>query len=291
MNKSNIYHRIEFGLTRLLLGITRLLPYHTRIRISGAAVAWLLRNLSKPKNRILTNLGKIFPEKSAQEKQQILGEVSRTFGQTLVEILNNDQFSQLKDTFIAEGPGYQRMLDNHKNGKSSMIVSAHYGQWEAARNLLKRDGISLGAVYRPHNNPYFEKLFQSSSEAAGAPLFPKGAKGTMQLIKHIRGGEPGAILIDQKYDQGEMLEFLGHPASTSTAPAEIALKYQIDLIPIYCERQDDGRSVKIWMDDPIPHSDPVTMMQAANDFLSAKIRQNPGQWYWMHDRWNFVSGR
>jgi Kdo2-lipid IVA lauroyltransferase/acyltransferase len=35
----------------------------------------------------------------------------------------------------------------------------------------------------------------------------------------------------------------------------------------------------------IPHTDSHTMTQAFNDSLSARIRANPEQWYWLLRRW------
>jgi KDO2-lipid IV(A) lauroyltransferase len=35
----------------------------------------------------------------------------------------------------------------------------------------------------------------------------------------------------------------------------------------------------------VAHGDPAAMTQEVNDRLEAKVRENPGQWFWVHRRW------
>ena len=45
-----------------------------------------------------------------------------------------------------------------------------------------------------------------------------------ELVRHLRGGGVMAILLDQYTRRGAMIDFLGHPAPTGTAIAELALE-------------------------------------------------------------------
>ena len=106
----------------------------------------------------------------------------------------------------------------------------------------------------------------------------------MKAIRHIKNGGFFAILADQRFRKGLHLPFLGHPAWTSPVPAEMALKYDIPLIPAYATRQDDG-TFSIELEDPIPHSTAAEMMQMTLTSLEQRIRAHPDQWYWFHNRW------
>ena len=57
------------------------------------------------------------------------------------------------------------------------------------------------------------------------------------------------------------------------------------MIPFYGIRQPDGLSFDTVLEAPVPHSDPLQMTQALNDSLAARVRQDPGQWFWVHRRW------
>lgn len=65
----------------------------------------------------------------------------------------------------------------------------------------------------------------------------------------------------------------------------MALRYDALLIPFYGIRNTDGLTFRCVMEDPIPHSDALTMTQAMNDSISARIKSHPDQWLWVARRW------
>jgi len=101
----------------------------------------------------------------------------------------------------------------------------------------------------------------------------------MELVRHLRKGCFLAILLDEKYAESATVPFLGLPALTSTAPAALALKHDLPLVPAYGTRRPDGAEFDVEFEAPIPHSDALTMTKAVNESLSARVLDNPGQWY------------
>ena len=95
-----------------------------------------------------------------------------------------------------------------------------------------------------------------------------------------------SILLDEKYAEGERLPFLGHDALTSLSAAQLALKYDLPMIPAYGLRTEDGNVFQVVFEAPIAHTDSVTMTRAFNDSLSDRIIANPEQWYWLLRRWD-----
>ena len=92
-------------------------------------------------------------------------------------------------------------------------------------------------------------------------------------------------MLDEKYAEGVRLPFLGRPALTSLAAAQLALKYDLAMVPAYGIRCPEGDRFDVVFEAPIPHCDAQTMTQAFNDSLSARIREHPDQWYWLLRRW------
>ena len=279
-----IYYMVEYAIVWPFLKLLRLLPFRLRIAIGGRVLRTVLNSLKSARDRIDGNLRKIMPDLSDTERHAIRKKVGHTFGRTIVEILNNDTYTKQTHLFHASGPGLQAIKDR-PSGTGFILVSGHFGAWDAPRHYLKGQGIEVGAIYRPSNNMYFDRIFLKQIGFGGQPIFAKGRRGTMEMVKHVRGGGAVAILLDQKYKKGEMLDFLGHPASTSLAAAEMALKYNVPFIPVYGVRRDDSLDVDIVFEAPIPPTDARTMSQAANDSLGAMVRKHPGQWYWLHQRW------
>ena len=232
------------------------------------------------------NLRKIYPEMTQDRMREITKTVGSNFGRTFVEILNNDASQKHPELRYASGSGLQVLRDAAAAGTGAILVSGHFGQWDAARQYLKSEGMEIGAIYRPSNNQYFDRIFVPQIEHAGKPAFPSGRRGTTDMVRHVRAGGMVAILLDQRFGKGETLDFLGHSAKTSTAAASIALKYNLPMIPVYGTRRDGLLDIDIVFEDPIPHTDATTMTKAANDSLTAQVERNPGQWYWLHKRWD-----
>ena len=77
----------------------------------------------------------------------------------------------------------------------------------------------------------------------------------------------------------------GVSCGVSLSAAQLALKYDLPMIPAYGIRIDDGNAFRVDFEAAIPHTDSITMTRAFNDSLSARIMAHPDQWYWLLNRW------
>lgn len=282
----NFRYGVEYSLVRVFLGVLKVLPFMQRVKYGGAFLGFLIAKAKPSRTRIENNLREIYPDMASEEIRRITMAVGDNFGRSFMEILNNDLSKRFPQFRHASGAGLEVLRDAAKAGTGAIIVSGHYGQWDGARHYLKSEGMEVGAIYRPSNNHYFDRIFVPQIEHAGKPAFPSGRRGTADMVRHVRAGGMVAILPDQRFGKGELLDFMGQPALTSTAAASIALKYNLPMIPVYGTRRDGSLDVDIVFEAPIPHTDATTMTQTANDSLAAQVRRNPGQWYWLHNRWS-----
>ncbi len=213
-------------------------------------------------------------------------EMGRQMGQTLFEIYHGAEFQTQHHKFRTSGPGLVALKEAQAAGKGVIIVSGHFGQWEAVRAVIRMHGLESGAVYRPHKNRHYERRIRAGIEAGGKPILATGRVGTKALVRHLRDGGIISILLDEKYSEGVRIPFLGHDAYTSLSAAQLALKYELPMIAAYGIRTEDGSAFRVEFEAPIPHTDTITMTRAFNDSLSARIMANPEQWYWMLRRWD-----
>jgi len=183
------------------------------------------------------------------------------------------------------GPGVAAMQAAVADGRPVILVTGHFGNYEAGRASLVARGHPVGGLYRPMKNVYFNDHYVRTMQAFGGPVFPQGARGTAGFVRHLKSGGILVLLFDQFVASGADLPFLGQPAPTATSAAQLALRYGATLIPFYGTRQPDGLSFVVELEEPIPPSDEVTMTQAMSDSLAARVIANPGQWFWIHRRW------
>lgn len=282
--KSVLHHARYLPLWSALTAV-RWRSFESRSRGLGTTFGTIMRWFPLARRRFDGEVSRVFPDMTKRDRIQLGQEMGRQMGRTLFEIYHGAEFQTHHHKFNGSGPGLEALKDAQAKGQGAIIVSGHFGQWEAVRAIIRMHGMESGAVYRPNKNRHYERRLRTGIEAGGMPIFATGRVGTMGIVRHLRGGGIVSILLDEKYAEGVKLPFLGHDAFTSLSAAQLALKYGLPMIPAYGIRTGDGNTFTVEFEAPIPHTDAVTMTQAFNDSLSARIMANPDQWYWMLRRW------
>ena len=99
------------------------------------------------------------------------------------------------------------------------------------------------------------------------------------------------MLVDQKLNTGIPVPFFGRDAMTAPALAQLALKFNLPVIPGAVQRLDGCRfRLTVYPPLPLPDTgnrdeDTRLLMLEVNRFLEGAIRAVPAQWLWLHRRW------
>ena len=282
-------YRLQARALRTMFALTALLPFAARREIVAFACRAVVAVSPSLRRRVDENLRLVRPGMAADERHAMTGRIAANAGRTLAGIWFPRDFARACAGLEATGPGLATLRQAARDGSGAIVVVGHFGHWEALRHILRREGIEIGGLYRPSNNPYYDPIFREGLEAAGTPIVPKGSAGARTMLKHIRGGGIMAILPDQHVGDGAWLDFMGQPALTSLSPAELALRYGVPLLPAFMPVVD-GR-LEVIVDAPIAPADAAGMMQAFNDRLGAWVARHPDQWLWFHRRWKYARSR
>ncbi len=283
--KTTLKHRLEALLIWVLPFALRPLPFVFRVKAGGWLIGPILRVLPPLRRRLSDNLDLIYPRISKTEKRAFLRRISKHIGRQFMRIFYNADFHNRPQDVEFTPSDLGQIRKAQRDQRPVILISGHFGQWEAPRLVLKSQGLESGAMYKKSSNPIFERHHHNSIIKGGEPLVMAGTAGTRAMVKHLKSSGIVAILLDQAYFHGEVLDFFGLPAMTSTGPAELALKYNALLVPCYGIIRADGQKIDVVFEPAIPHSDAKTMTQALNDSLTARVKTNPEQWYWLHRRW------
>lgn len=278
----------HFASNAVIVGLIRLalaLPYETRVRFMGGLVQRVIGPLAGYRKRALDNLTLIWPDMAQSRRNEIAARCLNNVGRTFIENYSARDFPQRMAQNTPHGPGAQALQDAKEKGQPVILVTGHYGNYEATRAALVAQGYDIGGLYRDMKNPYFNAHYVKTMEAFGGPVFPQGRKGTAGFVRHLKNGGQLVLLFDQHVFDAPALNFLGQPAQTALSAAELALRYDALLIPFYGIRQPDGLSFDCVLEAPVPHSDALTMTQAITDSLAAHVTKDPEQWFWVHRRW------
>ena len=94
-------------------------------------------------------------------------------------------------------------------------------------------------------------------------------------------------MIDQRVSEGILSNLFNHKASTTTIPAQLVKKFNVDIVPIYIERIK-GINFKITIYKPLNFSKENSVQNITdklNQILERMIEKRPEQWIWSHNRW------
>ena len=118
--------------------------------------------------------------------------------------------------------------------------------------------------------------------------YSKSRAGGKGLIEAIKNKRCVGILIDQKYNEGLAIPFLGYPAMTNPIFVTLAQKYDAILLPVSNVRIENTR-FKLTFHAPLNIADNIeNTIKSAHTYLENWIKETPSQWLWLHRRWNFA---
>lgn len=275
----------DFALNGLHLAIRRgslALSYEARINRARSIANKLFNLASEQRKRVDHNLNLIFPDMSERWKTQMRDECFQNIGQSLMEHMHMSDFAERIGNLNISGEGTTALDPD----RGAILVSGHFGQWEgirlAWRHLMETD---CAFFFRPNNNGFYDRHWQSYLRKAGEPIIAKGSVGKETMAQHLSANGALLMVIDQRMQSADRFDFMGHPAKTATTAAELALKYDMPLIPAYGIRRNNLVDYDILFEKPIPTSNPKEMTEALNASLSARVFANPEQYLWTHWRW------
>lgn len=270
---------------RALIGGALALPYTRRVPLFGALLRRAVGPRAGYRERAERNLSRIHPDMDPATRREIADAVLDNFGRTLIENYSRRAFARHLSRTQAHGAGLPEIAAARAAGRPVLFVTGHFGNHEAPRQVLTRMGYVIGGLYRPAANPYFNAHYARTMTGMSGPVFEQGTRGTRGLARFLKDGGMATLLFDVSDRRGAAIDFLGRPAPTSLAAAELALRFDALLVPYFGTRQPDGLSFDVEVERPIAHGPPEHMMAEATRRLEARVLAHPGQWFWVHRRW------
>ncbi len=270
--------------------LMRLLPFRWASNIGGR-LAKIIGPFTRGEAVARRNLAHAFPDKPKVEIDQIIAGMWDNLGRIVGEWAQVDLIDTVGPESRVEVVGAEILLAAHKSGKSFIVFSAHMANWEIALLVASQRGVQMGSIYRAASNPWIDKLIIKFRGKFCSELIPKGREGAKHLLKVLKENRPLALLVDQKLNEGLPIKFFGRDVMTTPAPAELALRLDLPLIPTRLERLPEGRfRVTIMPPMELPNTgerkqDVLTLLGQMNGLLEEWITERPDQWFWVHNRW------
>lgn len=230
------------------------------------------------------NLSMAFPKLAMQEIEEIVLKVWENLALICAEtpfLMSMKQAEFNKHIKIIGGENLQNII-----GKKALICTGHMANWEIIGKALSNYPLDICGVYRPANNKLVDKLIYDMRNKIKVQMIPKNKNGARQIIKALESNKQIVMLVDQKMNDGIKVPFLGHDAMTAPAIANLAIKYDCPIIPVQIVRTEKN-NFNIIIHPSIDHKDKnsKSIMLEINNMIGSWVKENPGQWFWLHKRW------
>ncbi len=285
-----------FIVARLLIAGLQGLPLRWVARLGragGGLAFWLDR---RHRRVALANLSLCFGrEKSPAEIRALARENFRRIGENFASAVKTASMSveQLRPHVEFVAP--PELLPGGAGERPEKVVAAigHFGNFELyARFGQFARGYRTATTYRGLRQNSLNDLLQALRLKSGCLFFERRFE-TAALKAYMN--QPGVmlgLLADQHAGpRGLRLPFLGAECSTSAAPALFAQRYSAALYPGICYRLglaqwriQGGPRIPTHDADGKPRS-PRQIMLEVNRAFEAAVREDPANWFWVHNRW------
>lgn len=271
-----------------LLYVIQLLPLRV-IHLLARIFGWLAYYAVVPRRKIgLINLRLCFPEWREAQRRALLKQHFVHMAMLILEygVYWYSSAARLKALVRYQDKHY--LDDTLAAGDKVILLYPHFTAFEAAVFALNQD-VPLISMYAHQKNQTLDaQILQGRYRYHNAFLIGR-TEGLRAIIKKLKSSNaPFLYLPDQDFGRKESIfvDFFGIPTATIGGLSRIAALTHAKVIPAIPTRQKDGtvclRFYPPWTD--YPSKDLTADTQRMNDFIEARVREQPAQYYWLHKR-------
>lgn len=235
------------------------------------------------------SISRSFPHLRPKEVEKIAQKSLNTLARGAAVFVRMPHILQEEDVSWITVEGLSYLEEALKTGKGVLAPSAHYGCWELMAAWTMKHYKAAG-VYRPLDNQRLDGYVKNIRCSAGGGLMDR-RNVLREAMRWMKQNGILGILIDQNFAaEGVFVNFLGKPASTTPLVSILARRTGAAVLPVH--NHWDGRQLRIIWEKPMRLSQNADVKlsvqedtQTMTDYVEKWIREDPGQWLWLHNRW------
>ena len=189
----------------------------------------------------------------------------------------------------------EEIFAQHSIGKSVMIMTAHYGNWEwtLAYPLVLPQNYTSNPIYQKQTNKKFDVLINAMRSRFGANLIER--KELLKVMFQLKKEEkPGSFwMISDQTPTGAGVhtwtQFLNQDTAVITGTEQLAVKFDYPVFYAEISRIKRGyyhcEFIPISMEPTKTDKSEITGKYI--QLLEKTIQKNPQYWLWSHKRWKY----
>lgn len=241
---------------------------------------------------VLDNLRQAFPEKSNDWHLKTGLQSLQNMGLTIVEylLLISYKTSDAKKYFIFEG--MEHLEAAKEQGKGLLLLSAHIGNGDFGCVGLSSIGYPINIISKQFKSKWLNDAWFGIRLRLGMK-FIREEKSSFDILRALKAGDFVAFVLDQFMGPPSGVEtvFFGRKTGTAQGLALFHQRTGCAVVPGFVIRNSSGQ-LRVKAYPPIEFEERSSkeetisfMTQKYTDKIEEVVRENPGQWLWLHKRW------
>jgi KDO2-lipid IV(A) lauroyltransferase len=286
---------LEYAAAKSVLATFGRLPAPTAMLL-GRGMGKLAYTLAGDLRRTgATNLRLAFPEKSDEERAELLRTCFDSLGRLLGFFSQMSSRSREELKQLIEVQGWENLEAAKKTcGQKLILYTGHLGAWELTSFGFSLLGHPFTFLVRRIDNPQIEQLVDGVRTRFGNQTLDKLA-AARSMLKILRSGETSLGLLPDLNtldDEAIFIDFMGVPAATTFVVAKLALRTDTPIIPVFSPWSEEKQKYLIIVEPPVcfertedEEENVRRLTIGVTQRIENQIRSYPGQWLWVHKRW------
>lgn len=282
-----INYFLQYLLIKLFFLICKIIGYKKASNL-GKLVGEKVGPYLKSKKVIKNNINRILPNATKEDVNLIVKKMWGNYGRILSEYVFIKDFKEGNLEKYVNVIGTEYLNDIRKKNIPVVFVSGHFNNFELMAMVIQKQGVNLGAIYRPLNNFFLNKTMEKIRIKHICKIqIKKGLSGIREILNLFKKNVSIALMIDQRVTEGIKSNFFNREAFTTTIPAQLVKKFNCPVVSIYIERIEKY-NFRLIINKPIYFAKDESLEQITeklNYILEKMVLKNPEQWILTHNRW------
>ena len=244
---------------------------------------------------IMQNLNLVFENsKTLKEKKEIGRASIASFIATSLEFIGAKRlFPKAKVNYIHSE--YMRNALDKNEGLYTICI--HMSNWEYLCHINSTIYGPVHVVVKNIGKGSSAKWIEDLRTYIGYRLIQRKSehKATTQIFRVIENKGILGFIADQKRPRGEQALFFKKLASSNNSLIKLYLRKKAPIIPAIIKRMKPGEfevvyfpEFQILEDKTLSHQQIVSLNTLRmNELIEKMILENPKEYFWMHNRWDF----
>ena len=275
---------------KCLIKILAVLPENFIVKVGENIGLLLTKVMPNRYKRSVTDIQKVFPNKTEAECKEIAKESWSNIGRIVTEFAKATTLSREEILKRFRFVNCEQFFKDNAEGKGVILLLGHFANWETLGYAMGIKSKKMTFVAYPQNNGYVNDYVQKLRGKFGSTMI-SSYNPFFAAFRALKRGAVVAILADQSVGSSKLfMDFLGRPAEVSPMPAVLSLKSGLPVYHIRVYR--DGKQIVVQCTGAIQPLQVPYSTETLYEFskilkkeLEDDILAHPSDWLWAHNRW------